>query len=155
MLTVIAGFGAIAAQAAPPTPDASNLPAYIRALNRSKDSQAVAIRQQIANGPAALARERAACEADGIPLDPKTSQPPVPPDQDAAPLWAKWNTLRHGYLVLPNYAETLRFGYACTPEQLAQAQKFFNDNREAMNALHQAAEPVYFVGFRRKFHRGR
>ena len=91
-------------------------------------------------GPAALARERAACEADGIPLDPRSLQPPVPPDQDAAPLWKKWETLQHDHLLLPNYAETLRFGYAYTPEQLARVQKIFDDNRAAMDALCQATD---------------
>ena len=140
LLTMLAGLGAIPAQAAPPTPDFTNLPGYIRALNRSKDPQAIAIRRQIADGPAALARERAACEADGIPLDPKTMQPAVPPDQDAAPLWEKWNTLRRGHLQLPMYADSLSANYAYTPEQLARVQKIFDDNQEAMDTLHQAAD---------------
>ena len=87
-LTACLAFATMPGQAAPPTPDFTNLPAYIRALNRSEDPQAVAIRRQIADGPAALARERAAAQADGIPLGPKQLQRPLPPpDQNAAPLY--------------------------------------------------------------------
>ena len=152
-LSLIAGLALLAttAPAAPPKPDFTNLPGYIRALNRSHDPQAVAIRQQIADGPAALARERAACEADGIPLDPKTSQPHVPPDQDAAPLWEKWNTLRLGHLQLPMYAEPLTASDSYTPEQLAQVQKIFDANSEAMTTLHQATDRPFFTGVNSDF----
>ncbi|MBV9851838.1 MAG: hypothetical protein JO250_19395 [Armatimonadetes bacterium] len=131
---------AAAASAAPPRPDFTNLPAYIRALNQSRDLQAVAIRQEIADGPAGLARQRAATEAAGIPLDLRQAQPPVPPDRNAALLWEKWDALRRGHVRLPNYAETLSAGYAYTPEQLARVQQVFDENREAMDILRQAAE---------------
>ena len=139
LLTGLASL-ATAAPAAPPDANFANLPAYIQALNQSRDPQAAAIRREIADGPAALARERAAALADNISLDPKSWQPSVPPDQNAAPLWEKWDTLRHGHVRLPNYAEVLRTGYAYTPEQLARVQKIFDDNRSAMDLLHQAAD---------------
>ena len=138
------------AQAAPPKPDFTNLPGYIRALNRSQGPQAIAIRRQIADGPVSLARERVAWATIGIPLDPKTV-PLVPTDQDAAPLWAQWNTLRLNHPQLPMYADSLSANYAYSPEQLVRFQKFFDDNREAMDALHQAADRPFFTGVNSDF----
>ena len=136
----------IGAQAAPPKPDFANLPAYIRALNASHDPQAIAIRKQIAVGPAALARERAAAQTAGVPLDVQALQRPMPPaDQNAAPLYAQWDALRRqNPMRPPMYAQSLRYGYAYTPEQLEAVRTQYAAHQDALALLHQATDrPQY------------
>jgi hypothetical protein len=132
---------AAAAHAAPPKPDFTNLPAYITALNASTDPQAVAIRLEIADGPAALARERAAAQAAGIPLDAAQLQRPLPPaDQNAAPLFQQLDALRSKKpLNLPHYAQPLSNRYIYTPAQIATVQQIVDSRRDVFDLLHQAA----------------
>ena len=144
ILPLLAGLGLLtaAAQARPPRPDFVNLPAYVRALDQSRDPQAVAIRQEIADGPAALARERAAATATGIPLTPEQSTRPMPPpDQNAAPLYQQLTDLRRQKpLKLPMYAQPLGYGDAYTPEQIAAVQQVVDSRRDVFDLLQQAAD---------------
>lgn len=126
---------ACAASSAPPALDYTNVGAYMSALRQSKDPAAKAILKEIADGPAALARERARMRRAGIPLVALT--PNVPVDQNAAPLYTQW---RSHHVSLPNYAEVLSYRFQYTPEQLARVRKVFDDNREAMSLLHRAAD---------------
>lgn len=81
--------------AAAPKPDFADLPAYLSALNASPDPAAKATRAEIADGPAALARERAACAKLGLPTTlVQINQPPPPASENAAPLYVQWDTLR-------------------------------------------------------------
>jgi hypothetical protein len=131
MLALPAGV----ASAAPLTLDYANVGAYISALRQSNDPAAKAILKQIADGPAALVRERARMRRAGIPL--VASTPHVPADQNAAPLYAQW---RSHHVSLPNYAETLSYRFQYTPEQLARVRKVFDGKRDAMNLLHRATD---------------
>ena len=81
--------------AAAPRPDFADLPAYLSALNASPDPAAQAIRTEIADGPAALARERAACAKIGLPTTLAQVNQPLPPvSENAAPLYVQWDALR-------------------------------------------------------------
>ena len=81
--------------AAAPKPDFADLPAYLSALNASPDPAAKAIRAEIADGPAALTRERAACAKLGLPTTLAQLNQPLPPaSENAAPLYVQWDALR-------------------------------------------------------------
>ena len=113
--------------AAAPKPDFADLPAYLTALNASPDPAAKAIRAEIADGPAALARERAACAKLGLPTTlAQLNQPPPPASENAAPLYVQWDALRKDKpLTLPRFttaASTLTLQYAYTPAQLAEVR---------------------------------
>lgn len=128
--------------AAPPKPNFANLPAYLQALNQSQDPEALAIKAQIAAGPADLARERAAAEQAGLPTRPIQLQQPLPPaDQNAAPLYVQLDALRKQKpLHLPLYAQPLNGRYAYTPEQLAAAQSIVDARPDIFSLLHQAVD---------------
>jgi hypothetical protein len=131
-------------QVASPAPnvDFTDFGRYVTALNLSHDPVAAKIRQQVADGPAELAREKAAAQADGIDLDPAHLQKPLPPaDQNAALLYERWYALRKAAKAdLPLYAEPMRYGYAYTPQQIARVQKILDDHRDVVALLHQAAD---------------
>jgi hypothetical protein len=130
-----------------PKPDFIQFGRYMTALNLSHDPVAAKIRAQIADGPAALARERAAAQAEGIDLDPAHLQKPLPPaDQNAATFYDRWNALRHkNPMALPMYAAPLGFRYAYTPTQLARVQAILNAHQDAMALLHQATDRAQCV----------
>jgi hypothetical protein len=127
---------------AAPVPTLDKDPAgFLRYVESSPSPAAKAARQKIAAGPAALARERALAQKEGLAVVPAQLNRPLPPDdQNAAPLYLKAAALRRGKLRLPNYAETLSARYTYTPEQLARVQKIYDDNREAIALLHQATD---------------
>lgn len=133
---------ASSSHAAPPKLDFTNLPAYITALNASTDPQAIAIRQEIANGPADLAKEQAAAQAAGIPLTAAALQQPLPPPgQNAAVLFQKLDAIRKAKpLNLPDYADALSYGPSYTPAQLAAVQKIIASRQDMFSLLHQAAQ---------------
>ena len=54
--------------------------AYVHYLQTSTDPQAVAVRTQIENGPADLAKAKAAALQAGLVLDPAKLQRPLPPE---------------------------------------------------------------------------
>ena len=128
--------------AAPPKPNFADLPAYLKALNASTDSEARAIRQHIAAGPADLARERIAAEKEGIPTRPDELSQALPPaDQNAAPLYVQLEALRKQKpLRFPMYAQPLNGRYAYTPEQTAVVQKEYDARQDIFTLLHQAAD---------------
>lgn len=127
------------AWASPPKFDGSDIGGYMKALQRSDDPEAKTILKQIADGPSDLKRERLLTQQAGIPL--VAPAPNVPADQNAAPLYARWEELRkQRNVTLPNYAETLNYRYKYTPEQIARVQKIFDDNRDIFDLLHQAAD---------------
>jgi hypothetical protein len=125
-----------------PAPDFNYLPAYITALNHSQDPQAIAIRREIADGPAALAQARTKVQAAGIPLT--TTTPTVAPSQNAAPLFDQWKALQtQQQVVLPDYEVTLSNRYTYTSDQIARVQKVVDDNPKVVDLLHEAAsKPV-------------
>lgn len=128
-------------QAAPP-PNFNNLPAYLTALNQSQDPEAMAIKAQIAAGPADLARERAAADKAGLLTRPSPLQPPLPPTgQNAAPLYVQLDALRKQKpLHLPLYAQPLSGRYAHTPEQVAATQSVVDARQDIFSLLHQATD---------------
>jgi len=69
----------------PDIADYPNLGAYISAINTSTDPQTEALRKQIMDGPAALAREKAECLKRGISLTPIV--PTIPPNENAYSLY--------------------------------------------------------------------
>ncbi len=142
LLTLALLLPSVCAGAAPPKPDFANLPAYLTALNQSQDPEALRIRQRIADGPADLARERAAADKAGLLTRPDQLQRPLPPaDQNAAPLYVQLDALRKQKpLHLPMYAQPLNGRYAYTPEQLAAVQKEVDARQDIFTLLHQAAD---------------
>ncbi len=113
--------------AAAPKPDFADLPAYLAALNASPGPAAKAIRAEVADGPAALARERAACAKLGLPTTLAQLNQPLPPaSENAAPLYGQWDALRKDKpLPLPRFttaASTLSLQYAYTPAHLAEVR---------------------------------
>jgi hypothetical protein len=115
---------------------------YLHDLEASSDPQAVAVRRQVAGGPAALARARDAAAKAGIPLDAAALQKPLPPDgENAATAYAALaRLLRDKPLRLPMYAQPLGTGYAYTPAQLAALQKVYDSRRDVWDLVHQAAD---------------
>lgn len=132
----------VSAGAAPPKPNFADMPAYLTALNQSQDPAALSIRRRIANGPADLARERAAAEQAGLPIHLSQLQQPLPPaDRNAAPLYVELEALRKQKpLHLPLYAQPLNGRYAYTPEQLAAVQSVVDARQDIFTLLHQAAD---------------
>jgi len=131
------------ARAATPKPDFADLPAYLTALNASSDPAAKAIRAEIADGPAALARERAACAKLGLPTTLTQINQPLPPvSENAAPLYGQWDALRKTTpLQLPRFmtaAGTVSLRYAYTPAQLAEARAALAARPEYTSLLDQA-----------------
>ncbi len=119
------------------------------------ERQAQAVRSVIAAGPANLAREEAAARQEGISLDPKFLQKPLPPpDQNAAPLYIKLTRLLHDKpLNLPKYGEGMNAFHAYTPAQLAASRKILADRQDVMTLIHQAADKPYCV-FARDWNQG-
>ena len=92
-------------RAAAPPPDFGNLPAYLRALKSSPDPAARAIRREIVDGPAALARERVACARAGVKTRLAQLNQVVLPAANAAPLYVQWDKLRKAKpITLPRFA---------------------------------------------------
>lgn len=127
---------------AAPVPTLDKDPAgYLRYVQTSPDPEAAVARREIAAGPAALARERAAARKEGLAVFPVQLNRPLPPDdQNAAPLYVKVAALRRGRVRLPNYAETLSARYAYTPAQLERIQKIYDDNPDVFALLRQATD---------------
>ena len=126
-------------RSAPPKPDFTDFPAYLQALNQSRDPVARAIRRQIADGPVALARQRDLARKEGLAVSPaQLNRPLPPPDQNAAPLYLQAAAQRRGRVILPAYAETLSARYAYTPKQLARIQNIYDKNPDVFALLHQA-----------------
>ena len=121
--------------------------AYVHYLQTSTDPQAIAIRTQIENGPADLAKAKAAALQAGLVLDPAKLQRPLPPDgQNAAPLYAKLADMLHDKpLGLPMYAEPLDASHTYTPEQIAAVQKIYDSRPEVWALIHQTADTPQFV----------
>jgi len=114
------------------------------ALNASKDPQAVAIRQEIADGPSDLAHEKADCLAHGIPIAFPVNT--VPSDQDARPLYLHWDALRRKQKAeFPPYANPLAPHFAYTPEQLDRIQKIIDSHPAVFALLHNAAKKPYLT----------
>ncbi len=131
---------AACAHAAPLPPFAPNLPAYLRALNKSHDPAAKALRARIASGPADLARERILTEKDGIPTRAGRLVQAVPPaGQNAAPLYAALDDLRrHSQPYLTTPANSLSLRYTYTPAQLDAVRQTVASRPDILTLLHQA-----------------
>lgn len=129
--------------AAPP-PDFGNLPAYLRALKSSPDPAARAIRREIADGPAALARERAACARAGVKTRLVQLNQTVLPAANAAPLYVEWDTLRKAKgLQLPRFAGStwpMNARFAYTPAQDAEVRGLFEARPDYTNLLDRATD---------------
>ncbi len=126
-----------------PIPTLDKDPAgYLRFLQTSPSPEAVAARHEIADGTAALARERAAAQNEGISVFPAQLNRPLPPEsENAAPLYVKLDALRHAKpLGLPRYAQALDARYAYTPEQLVRVQKVVDAHQNVFALLHEATD---------------
>jgi hypothetical protein len=105
-------------------------------------TQAQAMQQFIAAGPANLAREEAAARQEGIPLSAAQLQKPLPPpSQNAAPLYVTLTKLLHDKpLGLPKYAEGMDAFHTYTPEQIAAVRRTLAARQDVMTLVHQAAD---------------
>ena len=127
------------AQAAP-VPLLEKDPAgFLRYVQSSPSPEAQAARRTVADGPAALARERALAQKEGIAVFPAQLNRPLPPeDRNAAPLYVKLDALRHAKpLKLPRYAQSLTGRYAYTPAQLARVRQEIAARQDVFTLLHQ------------------
>ncbi len=117
------------ARSTTPAPNFNDLPTYLRALKASRTPAAQAIQREIANGPAALARERAICARAGLPTTLSQLNQSVPPTANAAPLYVQWDTLRKAKpLLLPRFAGStwpISSHLAYTPAQDAEVRALF------------------------------
>lgn len=149
LLTVLMGMLVPAVHAAPPwaqylNPDMIDLGGYIHALNGATDPQSLAIRKEIAEGPADLAKERATAQGAGIPLTATT--PTVPAAQNAAPLYDQWWQLSKAKpLALPRFAGiNWPLAYQdqsnLSPPQLAQLAQLVQNRSDLFDLLHQATD---------------
>jgi len=113
-------------------------------------TQAQAMQQFIAAGPANLAREEAAARQEGIPLTAAQLQKPLPPPgQNAAPLYVKLTKLLHDKpLHLPKYAEGMDAFHAYTPQQVAAVRQTLAARQDVMALVHQAADKPQCVFLR-------
>jgi hypothetical protein len=101
------------------------------------------VRRFIAAGPTDLAREQAAARREGVPLDPRQLQAPLPAaDQNAAPLYDRLTRLFHDKpLRLPTSAEKgLSSTRPCPPAEIAEARRALASRPEVMALVHQAAD---------------
>jgi len=128
---------------------------YLHELQTSTDPQVVAVRTQIENGPADLAKAREAALKDGFVLDTAKLQRPLPPDgQNAGPAYAKlMQLLKDKPLGLPMYAQPLTASHTYTPEQIAAVRKIYASRPEVWALIHQAADLPQCV-FARKWQDG-
>ena len=111
-------------------------------LEHSQDDSLAATREQISHGTDSLASEQNAVKEDGISLDPARLQAPLPPpDQNAAPLYAKlMQLLKDKPLNLPDYADGMSTRHAYTDAQIAAAQKIYDSRQDVWELVHQAAD---------------
>jgi len=120
-LAVVTGLALAAAAGRAAAPGDAR--ASLNALRAGTDPSTAAVRRQIADGAADLARARAAADSAGLPLDPARLQRlPVAPALDAAPLYVRlWALRPHGRgLDLALDPPDPRFLY--TPAQIASGR---------------------------------
>ena len=115
---------------------------HVHYLQISTDPQAVAVRTQIENGPADLAKARETAVKNDLVLDAANLQKPLPPEgQNATPLYAKLaKMLKDKPLHLPLYAQSLNGMYAYTPEQIAAVRQIYDSRPEVWALVHQVAD---------------
>ncbi len=130
-------WGGLASAA--PTPVLDQDPAgFLRYVDSSPSPEARTARREISAGPAALARERALAQKEGVAVFPAQLNRLLPPDdQNAAPLYLKYFQMRRDK---PIYSETVSAYYAYTPAHLARIQKVYDDNPEVFSVLRQATD---------------
>ncbi|MDQ2730907.1 MAG: hypothetical protein M3Y56_04550, partial [Armatimonadota bacterium] len=134
--------GAVHSPKALPTLNYDHIGVYMRALERLHDPRARAILRQIAQGPADLAREKRAARREGIPLERRLLQQPVPPlNENAAPLYHEFVVLERSHpLHLPEYANGMSTRYAYTPEQLDTVRRILHDRPDVMGLVHRIGD---------------
>ena len=101
------------------------------------------MRKFIAAGPTDLVREQAAYRQEGIPLNPRQLQTPLPPPaQNAAPLYDRLTKLFHDKpLGLPASVEGgLNDTRPCPPADIAEARRVLTSRPDVMTLVHQAAD---------------
>ena len=101
------------------------------------------VRQFVEAGPANLAREEALARQEGIPLDPKQLQKPLPPPSyNAAPLYTQLTQLlRDKPLDLPSYAKGgMNSSYDYLPTQIEEVRALLASRPDVMGLIHQAAD---------------
>jgi hypothetical protein len=111
------------AWAGPPAMHDWDFPSYRAALDASTDPEAIAIRQEIANGPADLAKAEALAQSAGI----LTSLPDdAPPDSlNAAPIYQEWYTAQKSKeYTSPMYLADMSLKYQYTQDQIAAAKAY-------------------------------
>lgn len=145
MLTAIALFlSGGCARSTTPAPNFNDLPAYLQSLNASRTPAAQAIQREIANGPAALARERTLCAKVGLPTTLSQLNQTVPLAANAAPLYIQWDTLRKAKpLHLPRFAGStwpMSSHLAYTPAQDAEVRALFAARPDYTGLLDRATD---------------
>ncbi|MCW3058190.1 MAG: hypothetical protein JWQ02_11 [Capsulimonas sp.] len=124
-------------------PKQSEIGAEMQRLKSSKDPKMQAVWRLIESGPKDLAAEIAAARSEG--MDIYAAPPVIPADEDAAPIYAKWNTLRKAKIVrMPNYSSVPSLRFAYTPEQISVLEHLVDDNPDCFTLLHEATDrPKY------------
>lgn len=119
---------------------------YARYVRAAPSPEARAVRREIAAGPAALARERALAQKEGIAVFPsQLNRPLPPPDQNAAPLYVRLDNLRRAKPLyvkggMPLYAQSLSAQHVFTPEQITRVRQAVDARQDVFALLHQAAD---------------
>ncbi|MEO7718542.1 MAG: hypothetical protein ABIY70_20265 [Capsulimonas sp.] len=125
-------------------PKQSEIGAEMQSLKSSKDPKMQAAWQKIESGPKDLAAEIAAARSEGIDIN--AAPPVIPPDQDAAPIYKKWNALRKAKIIrMPNYSTGPSLRYAYTPEQISVMEHLIDDNPDRFALLHEATDRPKFT----------
>jgi hypothetical protein len=109
-------------------------------LAESFNPRAKVIERQIAEGPAALVKAKLAALNAGIDLDAPLPLN-VPPNEDAAPLYKRWNAMVHTKSGVAPYMESLSLQFRYTPEMLAAVHKIDDDKSKAV--LYEAISKPY------------
>lgn len=103
------------------------------------------VRQEIARGPADLAREIASCRKDGIPVDLQEIRPPVPPvSQNAGPDYERLFTLlkmNPDGIALDKIASSL--SVKSSSKDIAAARKAFHNRQDIVQLIHRAADKPF------------
>ncbi|MGO8671685.1 MAG: hypothetical protein ACLQVD_10020 [Capsulimonadaceae bacterium] len=112
-----------------------NINGYELALSWSPNPRAAAIRQQIANGPRDLAKQIAACKAEGISLTVPTATV-LAPNKNAALVYADIKRIMQASpMNYPVYADPFRRNVAYTAAQLDAVRHYFASRPDIMSRL--------------------
>src|SRR5438876_10111450 len=128
--------------------DPKDIHGYVTRLNRSDHPEAKRIRQELANGAANLAKQRALARAEGIPLTPaELKRPKVPPAQNAGHLYQQLDQLLkanpingYGPTGKSQIETSMGPGKIYTPADIKAAQIHLAERQDVMNLIYRATD---------------